>query len=41
MSVRRSNEGLGLGLLLVQAITHAHGISFKLDSALNKGTRAH
>ncbi len=40
MSVRRSNEGLGLGLLLVQAIAQAHGAVFKLESASGKGTRA-
>ena len=40
MSARRSNEGLGLGLLLVQAIARAHGASFKLESELGNGTRA-
>ncbi len=40
MSARRSTEGLGLGLLLVQAITDAHGGVFKLESELGKGTRA-
>lgn len=40
MSARRSNEGLGLGLLLVQAIAGAHGIAFKLESELGIGTRA-
>ena len=40
MSARRTKEGLGLGLLLVQAIARAHGATFKLDSELGKGTRA-
>lgn len=40
MSIRRSREGLGLGLPLVQAIAAAHEGSFRLDSAVGEGTRA-
>ncbi|MEM6415855.1 MAG: hybrid sensor histidine kinase/response regulator [Pseudomonadota bacterium] len=40
MSLRRSTEGLGLGLPLVQAIAAAHGAIFKLDSSLGEGTSA-
>lgn len=40
MSRRRSKEGLGLGLPLVQAITQAHGASFRIDSKLGEGSRA-
>ena len=40
MSSARSVEGLGLGLLLVQAIASAHGAKFKLDSKPDHGARA-
>ena len=40
MSLRRSKEGLGLGLPLVTAIAQAHGGSFKLDSTPGSGARA-
>lgn len=40
MSIRRSKEGLGLGLPLVQAIAAAHSGSFRLDSGVGEGTRA-
>lgn len=40
MSLRRSKEGLGLGLPLVQAIAAAHGAEFRLESALGGGTQA-
>lgn len=40
MSLRRSKEGLGLGLPLVQAIAVAHGAQFKLESELGAGARA-
>ena len=40
MSLRRSREGLGLGLPLVQAIAEAHQGRFRLDSALGEGSRA-
>ena len=40
MSSARSVEGLGLGLLLVQAIASAHGAKFKLDSKPDNGARA-
>ncbi|WDI30035.1 response regulator [Hyphococcus flavus] len=40
MSIRRSKEGLGLGLPLVQAIAAAHGGVFRLDSTPGEGTRA-
>lgn len=40
MSIRRSKEGLGLGLPLVQAIAAAHSGSFRLDSGADAGTRA-
>ena len=39
MSIRRSKEGLGLGLPLVKAIADAHGASFKIDSTPGAGTR--
>ena len=38
MSLRRSKEGLGLGLPLVLAITNAHGASFKIKTKIGKGT---
>lgn len=40
MSLRRSKEGLGLGLPLVNAIVTAHGGRLRLDSELGKGTSA-
>ncbi|GJL92425.1 MAG: hypothetical protein DHS20C04_20840 [Hyphococcus sp.] len=40
MSLRRSREGLGLGLPLVNVIAAAHGGSFRIDSELGKGARA-
>jgi len=40
MSIRRSKEGLGLGLPLAQTIAHAHDATFRLDSTLGEGTRA-
>ncbi len=40
MSMRRSREGLGLGLPLVKVIADAHGGSFRIDSRLGEGTRA-
>jgi signal transduction histidine kinase len=40
MSFRRSKEGLGLGVPLVQAIAAAHGATFKLDSAPGQGVKA-
>lgn len=40
MTSRRSREGLGLGLPLVQAIAAAHQGTFRLDSTINEGTRA-
>lgn len=40
MSLRRSKEGLGLGLPMTKAITAAHGASLKLDSEIGEGTRA-
>ena len=40
MSLRRSKEGLGLGLPLVQAIADAHKARFHLDSAPGEGSRA-
>ncbi len=40
MSLRRSKEGLGLGLPLAQAIAAAHGASLRLDSVPKQGTRA-
>ncbi|MEL6361011.1 MAG: hybrid sensor histidine kinase/response regulator [Pseudomonadota bacterium] len=41
MSLRRSKEGLGLGLPLIQAICSAHGANFKLDSKVGEGTSAY
>lgn len=40
MSLRRSREGLGLGLPLVKVIADAHGGSFRLDSRPGEGARA-
>ena len=40
MSSRRTREGLGLGLPLVQAIMAAHGGAFRFDSTPGEGTRA-
>lgn len=40
MSLRRSREGLGLGLPLVKVIADAHGGSFRLDSRPDEGARA-
>ena len=40
MSLRRSKEGLGLGLPLVQAIAAAHGVRFKLESKPGEGSTA-
>ncbi len=37
-SYARSNEGTGLGLTLVQLITHLHGGQFTLESVLDVGT---
>jgi signal transduction histidine kinase len=41
MSLRRSKEGLGLGLPLVGAIVSAHDGRFKLESEPGKGTSAY
>lgn len=40
MSLRRSKEGLGLGLPLVQAISSAHDAAFKVSSDANGGLQA-
>ncbi len=40
MSLRRSREGLGLGLPLVKVIAAAHGGSFRIDSDPGAGARA-
>ncbi len=40
MSLRRSKEGLGLGLPLVRAIASAHGARFRLDANPGKGACA-
>ncbi|NNE41427.1 MAG: response regulator [Marinicaulis sp.] len=40
MSLRRSKEGLGLGLPLAQAIAESHEAKLKLDSTPAEGTRA-
>lgn len=40
MSIRRSKEGLGLGIPLVQAIAQAHGAEFKLEAEIDEGARA-
>jgi len=40
MSLRRSKEGLGLGVPLAKAITQAHGAKFLLESGPGDGVRA-
>ena len=40
MSLRRSKEGLGLGLPLVKAIASAHDAAFKISSKPNEGVEA-
>jgi signal transduction histidine kinase len=40
MSLRRSKEGIGLGLPIVQAIAQAHGGRLRLDSAPGAGFQA-
>lgn len=40
MSLRRSREGLGLGLPLVNVIAAAHGGAFRIDSQPGEGARA-
>jgi signal transduction histidine kinase len=40
MSLRRSQEGLGLGLPLVQAIVSAHGGRFRIETGEGKGVSA-
>lgn len=40
LSLRRSKEGLGLGLPLTQAIAAAHGAVFRIDSRPGEGARA-
>jgi signal transduction histidine kinase len=40
MSLKRSKEGLGLGLSLAKAITSAHGAGFRLESEPGAGTKA-
>lgn len=40
MSLKRSKEGLGLGLPMAKAIAAAHGAQFRLDSKVGEGTRA-
>lgn len=40
MSLKRSREGMGLGIPLVRAIAAAHDIAFKLDSEPGRGVRA-
>ena len=40
MSLRRTKEGLGLGLPLVSAITQAHNGKLKLESTLGEGVKA-
>ncbi len=40
MSIRRTKEGLGLGIPLVRAIAKAHGASFRLQAEPGEGARA-
>ncbi len=40
MSLRRSKEGLGLGLPMTRAIAAAHGAQFRLESTPGAGARA-
>lgn len=40
MSLKRSKEGLGLGLPMAKAIAAAHGAQFRLRSTVGEGTRA-
>lgn len=40
MSLKRSEEGLGLGLPMTKAIAAAHGAQFRLESTLGGGSRA-
>jgi two-component system cell cycle sensor histidine kinase PleC len=40
LSTRRSKEGLGLGVPLVQAIATAHDAKFRIESSPGNGTRA-
>jgi len=40
MSSKRTKEGLGLGLPLVQAISKAHSAAFRLEAGPEKGVRA-
>ena len=40
MSLKRSKEGLGLGLPMAKAIAAAHKAKFKLNSQLGEGTQA-
>ncbi len=40
MSLKRSKEGLGLGLPMTKAIAAAHGAQFLLHSTVGEGTRA-
>ena len=40
MSLKRSKEGLGLGLPLVKAVTTSHGGRFLLDTTEGKGAQA-
>lgn len=40
MSLKRSNEGLGLGLPMTKAIAAAHDAGFRIQSVLGEGTRA-
>ena len=40
MSLKRSNEGMGLGLPMAKAIAAAHGARLNIQSVLGEGTRA-